>query len=118
MQALALRTGGLLHSTLPSKPAASCFASDSPRFRSGHNARLDRGNEPIASLTAPILNSGQAIRLAGHNGATRETSIVIGEASNWICGKRLWPLMPITTEPMKRHGHLHSRWKSVQAHRG
>ena len=36
----------------------------------------------------------------------REALIVIWEASDRICGKRLRPLMPILIEAMERHGHL------------
>jgi hypothetical protein len=31
---------------------------------------------------------------------------VIWEASDWVCGKRLRPLMPVLVEAMERHGHL------------
>jgi hypothetical protein len=36
----------------------------------------------------------------------REALIVIWEASDRVCGKRLRPLMPILVEAMERHGHL------------
>jgi hypothetical protein len=36
----------------------------------------------------------------------REALIVIWEASDRVCGKRLRPLMPILVEAMARHGHL------------
>jgi hypothetical protein len=32
--------------------------------------------------------------------------IVIWEAPEWICDKRLRPLVPILIEAMERHGHL------------
>jgi hypothetical protein len=38
--------------------------------------------------------------------AVREALIVIWEASDRICGKRLQPLVPILVEAMERHGHL------------
>ena len=38
--------------------------------------------------------------------ATREALIVIWEASDRICGKRLRPLVPILISAMERHGHL------------
>ena len=38
--------------------------------------------------------------------ATREALIVIWEASDRICGKRLRPLVPILVAAMERHGHL------------
>jgi hypothetical protein len=39
--------------------------------------------------------------------ATREALIVVWEASDQICGKRLRPLMPILIPAMEKHGHLH-----------
>jgi hypothetical protein len=39
--------------------------------------------------------------------ATREALIVIWEASDRICSKRLRPLVPVLIEAMERHGHLH-----------
>ena len=38
--------------------------------------------------------------------ATREVLIVVWEASDRICGKRLRPLVPILVSAMKRYGHL------------
>jgi hypothetical protein len=38
--------------------------------------------------------------------AVREALIVIWEASDRICGKRLRPLVPILVDAMERHGHL------------
>ena len=38
--------------------------------------------------------------------ATREALIVVWEASDRICGKRLRPLVPILVSAMQRHGHL------------
>src|SRR5207248_3708444 len=38
--------------------------------------------------------------------AVREALIVVWEASDRICGKRLRPLLPILVEAMERHGHL------------
>jgi hypothetical protein len=32
--------------------------------------------------------------------------IVVWEASDRICGKRLRPLVPILLEAMERHGHI------------
>ena len=36
----------------------------------------------------------------------REALVVIWEASDRVCGKRLRPLVPILIEAMERHGHL------------
>src|SRR3984893_11332409 len=38
--------------------------------------------------------------------AVREALIVVWEASDRICSKRLRPLLPILVEAMERHGHL------------
>jgi hypothetical protein len=38
--------------------------------------------------------------------AVREALILVWEASDRICGKRLKPLVPILIEAMERHGHL------------
>ena len=38
--------------------------------------------------------------------AVREALIVVWEASDRICGKRLQPLLAILVEAMERHGHL------------
>ena len=38
--------------------------------------------------------------------AVREALIVVWEASDRVCGKRLRPLVPILVEAMERHGHL------------
>jgi predicted RNA binding protein YcfA (HicA-like mRNA interferase family) len=39
--------------------------------------------------------------------AVKEALIVLWEASDRICGKRLKALLPLLVEAMKRHGHLH-----------
>lgn len=41
-----------------------------------------------------------------YDDAVRAALVVIWEASDRICGKRLRPLMPILIEAMERHGHL------------
>jgi hypothetical protein len=60
-----------------------------------------------------LLRAGQAGRRSGprpgrrlYNEAIREALIVIWEASDRVCGKRLRPLVPILVEAMERHGHL------------
>jgi hypothetical protein len=61
-----------------------------------------------------LLRAGQPNRRSGprpgrraYDEATREALIVIWEASDRICGKRLRPLVPVLVEAMERHGHLH-----------
>lgn len=39
--------------------------------------------------------------------AVREALIVIWEAADRICGKRLKPLIPVLLESIEKHGHLH-----------
>jgi hypothetical protein len=41
-----------------------------------------------------------------YSDAAREALIVLWEASDQICGKRLRPLVPVMLEAMERHGHL------------
>jgi hypothetical protein len=60
-----------------------------------------------------LLREGQPNRRSGprpgrrvYDDATREALIVIWEASDRICGKRLRPLVPVLVEAMERHGHL------------
>jgi hypothetical protein len=47
-------------------------------------------------------------RLHVYDAAVREALIVLWEASDRVCGKRLKPLIPILLEALERHGHLHS----------
>src|SRR4051795_940070 len=60
-----------------------------------------------------LLRAGQVNRRSGprpgrriYDEAVREALIVVWEASDRICGKRLRPLMPILLEAMERHGHV------------
>jgi hypothetical protein len=41
-----------------------------------------------------------------YDDAAREALILVWEASDRICGKRLRPLLPILVEAMERHGHV------------
>jgi hypothetical protein len=60
-----------------------------------------------------LLRAGLPNRRSGprpgrrlYNEAAREALIVIWEASDRICGKRLRPLVPVLIDAMERHGHL------------
>jgi hypothetical protein len=60
-----------------------------------------------------LLRAGQPNRRCGprpgrrvYDDAVREALIVVWEASDRVCGKRLRPLVPILVEAMERHGHL------------
>jgi hypothetical protein len=56
---------------------------------------------------APGRRSGPRPARRLYNDAVREALIVIWEASDRVCGKRLRPLVAILVEAMERHGHLH-----------
>src|ERR1700727_1852507 len=91
--------------------------------RYGSGSRKERGRtlDEFAAVSGlhrkqamRLLRAGQANQRYGsrparrlYNDATREALIVIWEASDRVCGKRLRPLMPILIEAMERHGHLH-----------
>jgi hypothetical protein len=54
----------------------------------------------------PMARGGPRPGRRLYDDAVREALILIWEASDRICGKRLKPLMPLLTEAMERHGHL------------
>src|ERR671913_163211 len=64
-----------------------------------HAMRLLRGGK------AGIDRQGQQRRRV-YDEAVREALIVLWEASDRVCGKRLRPLLPVLLEAMERHGHL------------
>jgi hypothetical protein len=64
-----------------------------------HAMRLLRGGQ-LGQQSGP--RPGRRI----YDEAVRETLIVVWEASDRICGKRLRPLMPTLVEAMQRHGHV------------
>ena len=86
-------------------------------------SRADRGRmlDEFAALTGHHRKHAmRLLRAGGANGrqpsprperrmydqATREALIVVWEASDRICGKRLRPLVPVLVSAMERHGHL------------
>jgi hypothetical protein len=90
--------------------------------RYGRSNRAERGrilNEFVAVTgfhrkhAARLLGAGLRGRQIGprparrvYDDAVREALIVLWEASDRICGKRLKPLIPTLVEAMERHGHL------------
>ena len=90
--------------------------------RYGRSNRAERSqilNEFVAVTgfhrkhAARLLGGGQQSRRVGlrpnrriYDDAVREALIVLWEASDRICGKRLRPLIPTLVEAMERHGHL------------
>ena len=64
-----------------------------------HVIRLFRGK----SVTS---GASRRSRLPVYDEAVREALIVLWEASDRVCGKRLKPLLPILVSALERHGHL------------
>src|SRR4051794_10161185 len=64
-----------------------------------HAMRLLRGG-------APDRQSGPRLGRRVYDVAVREALILVWEASDRVCGKRLRPLVPLLIEAMERHGHL------------
>lgn len=59
------------------------------------------------SVRAVESASGGGGRPRLYDEAVREALIVLWEASDRVCGKRLKPLLPVMTDALERHGHLH-----------
>src|SRR6185503_4073375 len=90
------------------------------RYAQGDRAERGRILDEFAAVTGfhrkhamRLLRAGQVTRRCGprpgrriYDEAVREALIVIWEASDRICGKRLRPLLPVLVEAMERHGHL------------
>jgi hypothetical protein len=76
---------------LPAPDLIKFFAAHLSGFAIGHGA---------GHLARQLQASRRLAR------AARETLILIWEASDRICGKRLQPLVPVLLEAMERHGHL------------
>ena len=63
----------------------------------------------IRLLTGPVEGSTDAGNASGkriYDEAVREALVVLWEASDRICGKRLKAVLPALVEAMERHGHL------------
>jgi hypothetical protein len=59
-----------------------------------------------ATITAPGGTVASKPRPRLYNEAVRQAAIVLWEASDRICGKRLRPLIPILVPALEKHGHL------------
>lgn len=66
-----------------------------------HIIRLFKATLPITSV--PIRSTH---RLPVYDDAVRQAVVVLWEASDRVCGKRLKPLVPILVAALERHGHL------------
>jgi len=60
----------------------------------------------IRALAAPAKPSSGRVYKRLYDEAVRQTLIVLWEAADRICGKRLKALLPTLIEAMERHGHL------------
>ncbi|HEV7276043.1 MAG TPA: transposase [Devosiaceae bacterium] len=90
--------------------------------RYARSSRLERGRilDEFVALTGHhrkhamrLLRTGGVARAERrvrrdrvYDAAMREAVIVLWEASDRVCGKRLRPLLPMLVEAMERHGHL------------
>jgi hypothetical protein len=95
-------------------------AAVADRYARGDRGERGRILDEFAAVTGyhrkhamRLLRSGQVNRRQGprpgrriYDEAVREALIVVWEASDRICGKRLRPLLPILVEAMERHGHV------------
>ena len=96
-------------------------AAVADRYARGDRGERGRILDEFAAVTGyhrkhamRLLRAGQVNRICGprlgrriYDEAVREALIVVWEASDRICGKRLRQLLPILVEAMERHGHLH-----------
>ena len=90
------------------------------RYAQGDRGERGRILDEFAAVTGyhrkhamRLLRAGQVNQRCGtrpgrrvYDDAVREALIVVWEASDRICGKRLRPLVPILLEAMERHGHV------------
>jgi hypothetical protein len=95
-------------------------AAVADRYAMGDRGERGRILDEFAAVTGyhrkhamRLLRARQVNRRRGprpgrriYDEAVREALIVVWEASDRICGKRLRPLLPILVEAMERHGHL------------
>ncbi len=95
-------------------------AAVADRYAQGDRGERGRILDEFAAVTGyhrkhamRLLRAGQVNGRGGprpgrrvYDDAVREALIVVWEASDRICGKRLRPLLPILLEAMERHGHV------------
>ena len=67
--------------------------------------RRERGQVLDEFTTLTGFHRKHAARLL-HGGQSGEALIVLWEAADRICGKRLRPMVPMLVEAIERHGHL------------
>src|ERR1700758_471776 len=95
-------------------------AAVADRYERGDRGERGRILDEFAAVTGyhrkhamRLLRAGQVNRRSGtrpgrrvYDQAVRDALILIWEASDRICGKRLRPLLPLLVEAMERHGHV------------
>src|SRR3954465_8846244 len=100
--------------------AGELVAAVIERYSKGRRAEKGRILDEFVAVTGfhrkhamSVLRGGQAKRCSAprperrlYDEAVREALIVLWEASDRVCGKRLKALAPILVEAMERHGHL------------
>jgi hypothetical protein len=60
----------------------------------------------LINQAAPALRRGRRSRLRIYDETVREALVVLWEASDRVCGKRLKALIPVLVPALERHGHL------------
>ena len=60
----------------------------------------------LLNSTAELVAPRRARRFRVYDEAVKEALVVLWEASDRICGKRLKALLPILVPALERHGHL------------
>jgi hypothetical protein len=60
----------------------------------------------LLTAKAVVRSVNRRVRLPVYDDAVREAVIVLWEASDRVCGKRLKPLLPSLVSALERHGHL------------
>jgi len=90
------------------------------RYRSGDRRSKGRVLDEFVAVTGfhrkhamRLLRTNRSAKTEGprlerriYDEAVRTALVVLWEASDRLCGKRLRPLIPILLEAMERHGHL------------
>lgn len=90
------------------------------RYRSADRASKSRVLDEFVAVTGfhrkhamRLMRAGRAVTTANvrierriYDEAARTALVVMWEAADRLCGKRLQPLIPILLEAMERHGHL------------
>lgn len=99
---------------------AELVAATSDRYRAATRAQKSRILDEFVAITSfhrkhamRLLRAGSARKHGPrperrlYDEAVRTALLVIWEASDRICGKRMQPLLVPMVESMERHGHLH-----------